>query len=94
MPAVRVATVEEIPPGKGKLVELGGRQVAVYNSDGVFRAAWTRAPSKPAFESACPQPGLTFDVFAEDSPSDLLDEEPCAVRVDDGAIWLITPGSS
>jgi len=92
--AVRLASVSEIPPGKGKLVELGGRSVALYNSGGTFHARWSHAPAKPAFETECTQPGLWFDVFAEDSPADLLDEEECRLKVEAGAVWLLTPERS
>ena len=35
---VRVASASEIPPGKGKLVEVEGLQVALFNVDGTFYA--------------------------------------------------------
>ena len=95
MHAVRVATVAEIPPGKGKLVELGGRQVTVYNSGGTYHARCTslHAPAapKPAFESECSQPGFRFDAFAEDSPARLHDEQPCTVRVSGNEIFVELP---
>ncbi|MBI2267091.1 MAG: Rieske 2Fe-2S domain-containing protein [Armatimonadetes bacterium] len=35
---VRVAEITEIPPGAGKAVEAGGRQIALFNVDGEFYA--------------------------------------------------------
>ena len=35
---VKVARVSEIPSGQGISVEVGGRQVAVFNVDGAFHA--------------------------------------------------------
>jgi nitrite reductase/ring-hydroxylating ferredoxin subunit len=39
-----VARVEEIPPGSRKLVEVGGRSIAVFNLDGEFFALRNRCP--------------------------------------------------
>ena len=39
-----VATVEEIPPGGRKLVEVAGRSIGVFNLDGVFFALRNRCP--------------------------------------------------
>jgi hypothetical protein len=91
--AVRVASVDEIPPGKGKLIEFGGHQVAVFNVAGQFFARRAPAPDPHARfgETECTQPGLHFDAYAEDSPADLLDEEPCALRIEHGAVWLELP---
>jgi NAD(P)H-dependent nitrite reductase small subunit len=35
---VKVATVDEVKPGTGKCVEVGGRQIALFNVDGAFHA--------------------------------------------------------
>ncbi len=35
---VRVASVSEIPPGKGKAVTAGSKKVAIFNVDGKFYA--------------------------------------------------------
>jgi nitrite reductase/ring-hydroxylating ferredoxin subunit len=39
-----VATVDEIPPGERKIVELGGRSVGVFNVRGEFFAVLNRCP--------------------------------------------------
>jgi 3-phenylpropionate/trans-cinnamate dioxygenase ferredoxin subunit len=39
-----VATVEEIPPGGRKIVEVAGRSIGVFNLDGVFFALRNRCP--------------------------------------------------
>jgi 3-phenylpropionate/trans-cinnamate dioxygenase ferredoxin subunit len=39
-----VATVEEIPPGGRKLVEIAGRSLGVFNLDGEFFALRNRCP--------------------------------------------------
>ena len=36
--ATKVATTTEIPPGTGKVVEVGGKTLAVFNADGKFYA--------------------------------------------------------
>jgi nitrite reductase/ring-hydroxylating ferredoxin subunit len=39
-----VATVEEIPPGGRKIVEVAGRSIGIFNLDGVFFALRNRCP--------------------------------------------------
>jgi hypothetical protein len=88
-----VGSLSELPPGKGKVVEVEGRRVTVFNDEGRFHASATRrlghgvdaAPSA----TTCSQPGLHFDVFAEDSPADLEAEEECEVRVRRSDVWVV-----
>jgi nitrite reductase (NADH) small subunit len=35
---VRVAAIGDVPPGTGKCVEAGGKQIALFNVGGVFHA--------------------------------------------------------
>jgi nitrite reductase/ring-hydroxylating ferredoxin subunit len=35
---VTVATIDEIPPGRAKLVEVGGNEIALFNIAGAFHA--------------------------------------------------------
>lgn len=94
--AIRVAEVSELPPGKGKVIELHGRQVTIFNLEGRYYATSTRcehegpmhAPhAEPA--GACSQHGLAFDVSAEDSPARLnADEQHCRVRVEGAVIYV------
>jgi nitrite reductase/ring-hydroxylating ferredoxin subunit len=39
-----VATVDEIPPGERKIVEVEGRSIGVFNVDGAFYALRNRCP--------------------------------------------------
>ena len=94
--SIRVATLSEIPPGKGKLIEIGERQITVFNVAGVFHASASRAPraGHPAhFETGadCSQHGLAFDAYAEDSPARLHTDPEYKVRVDGSTIWLDLP---
>ena len=68
---VRVASISEIPPGKGKELVAGGRVVAVYNVDGQFHALDGVCPhaggplGKGALVGStvtCPWHGWQFDV--------------------------------
>jgi nitrite reductase/ring-hydroxylating ferredoxin subunit len=89
---IRVASTVELPPGKGKVVEVAGRYVTVFNREGRFYASTThvcrRAPLLDT-SSTCPAPGRGFDVYMEDSPARRRDEHSCLVRVDEDGIWLI-----
>jgi nitrite reductase/ring-hydroxylating ferredoxin subunit len=91
---VRIAHVAELPPGKGKVVEVAGRRLTVYNQAGRFFATSSgRAhPVEPLTETStdCTHHGLVFDVYAEDSPATLrADELRCTVRVDEHYVWLV-----
>jgi hypothetical protein len=88
---IRVAHVSELPPGKGKVVELANRRVTVYNVDGKLVATATR-PALPPREPdtrATDRPSHAFEVFAQDSPAKLRDDDvTCRVRVEHDEIWL------
>jgi len=89
---IRVADVDELPPGKGKIIDVAGRQFTVFNRDGRFFATSTHGlrHAAPADTSGtCTPHGLEFDVWMEDSPARLLDETRCRLRVDGDAIYLI-----
>lgn len=90
---IRVAEVSELPPGKGRVVEVAGRQFTVYNVDGRFVASSThelrRAPPASDTSHTCAQHGLDFDVWMEDSPARLRDEEPATVVIEDEVVWLV-----
>src|SRR5881397_2019711 len=68
---VKAAATAEIPPGEGKLVEVGGRKIALFNVDGSFHAiddtcAHRGGPLSQGDlagkEVTCPWHGATFDV--------------------------------
>ena len=86
---VRVAQLSELPPGKGKVVEVEGRQITVYNLEGRLVATSTRAPHPHEMETTdCTLPGLHFDAFAEDSPARLRTDGECRVWLDGDDVWL------
>jgi nitrite reductase (NADH) small subunit/3-phenylpropionate/trans-cinnamate dioxygenase ferredoxin subunit len=71
MAFTKVATVQEIPPGKGKQVVVNGRKVAVFNVNGAFHAIDDTCPHRGADlwegdlegnEVICPWHGARFDV--------------------------------
>jgi nitrite reductase (NADH) small subunit/3-phenylpropionate/trans-cinnamate dioxygenase ferredoxin subunit len=41
---VKVATTKDIPPGQGRVVQAGGRLIAVFNVDGMFYAIDNECP--------------------------------------------------
>lgn len=96
---VRVAATNEIPKGEGKVFELGGRQVAVFNcGGGKFYAIDNicRHQGGPLGEGelegcvvVCPWHGWTYDVRTGVSP----DDEDCnvatyQVRVESGEVLV------
>ncbi len=48
MPKHRVASVKEIPPGTNKVVNIGGREICVFNVAGDFFALLNRCPHEGA----------------------------------------------
>lgn len=91
---IRVAEVSELPPGKGRVVEVGGRNYTVFNRDGAFFASTSahpirRAPHAADTSSTCAPHGMEFDVWMEDSPARLNDEERCRIEIDDDVVWLV-----
>ncbi len=76
---VRVASVSEIPAGEGKVVELNGEEVAVFNVDGAFHAIHNLCKHQggPLGEGeldgcivTCPWHDWTYDVTSGVSPED------------------------
>jgi len=95
MSSIRVSTIAQLPPGKGRVVEVDGRHVTVYNRDGRFYATCTRSPRRTspmhADSSYCGSRGLSFDVWAEDSPARLDDESRCQISIDGDDVVLVVP---
>ena len=48
MPKYVIGTVEQIPPGNPKLVEIRGRQIAIFNLNGDFFGILDRCPHQGA----------------------------------------------
>ena len=76
---VRVANPSDIPAGQGRMFEVGGRQVAVFNVDGQFYAIDNVCEHQggPLAEGeldgcivTCPWHGWTYDVTSGASPDD------------------------
>lgn len=68
---VRVATIEEIAPGKSKLIEIAGKEIALFNIDGAFHAIDNSCThvggplcegELDGCEVICPWHGAAFDV--------------------------------
>ena len=71
MPFVKVATVQELPPGKAKQALVNGRTLAIFNVGGSFHAIDDTCPHRGASlwegelngrEVICPWHGAGFDV--------------------------------
>lgn len=68
---VKVATIEEIAPGKSKLIEIAGKEIALFNIDGAFHAIDNSCThvggplcegEMDGCEVICPWHGAVFDV--------------------------------
>jgi len=66
-----VARVDEIPPGSSRVVEVAGRQIALFNVGGTFRALDNTCPHRggplgegyiSGHELTCPWHAWTFDI--------------------------------
>lgn len=91
MATIRVADVAELPPGKGKRLELGERQVTVFNLDGVYHAQVTRKGREHTPRTEHAAHGAIFEAWAEDSPARLRTGEEVPVRVEGDVVWLDLP---
>jgi len=81
---VRVAIKSEIPAGQGKTIEVGGKQIALFNCKGNFYAIDNTCKHQggPLGEGeldgttvTCPWHGWTYDITSGVSP----DDPECAV---------------
>jgi nitrite reductase/ring-hydroxylating ferredoxin subunit len=68
---VKVATIDEVAPGQARLVESGGKEIALFNVDGSFHAIDNNCThvggplcegDLNGTEVTCPWHGATFDV--------------------------------
>ena len=102
MPFVPVAKAADIPAGQGTLVEVGGRDVAVFNAgDGRFFACGGTCPHEdgPLAEGwlegdlvVCPWHGYDFDLTSgKCRVDDDLSIPVYAVRVADGVVEADLP---
>jgi hypothetical protein len=94
MTLIQIGSAAELPPGKGKVIEVAGRPVTVCNMDGRYTAT---APRHTAVLHGLPNGthvphGAPFEVYAEDSPARTrADDEVLTVRVDRDTLWLELP---
>jgi nitrite reductase/ring-hydroxylating ferredoxin subunit len=79
MDFVRVASRKDIPKGEGRMFEISGQQVAVFNAAGKFYAIDNTCEHQggPLAEGelegcvvTCPWHGWTYDVTSGQSPDD------------------------
>jgi hypothetical protein len=87
---IKICELEDVPPGRGKVVHVGGREVYVCNREGrIFATAPQRGGRSlgheggpPPVESpaACRHPGSRFEVEQEDSP--------VRVRAHGASLWV------
>lgn len=75
---VRAAEVEEIPTGQSKLIEVGGKEIAVFNVDGAYYAIdngcshhGASLAGAPVNGTAvvCPWHGARFDIVTGEALS-------------------------
>jgi nitrite reductase/ring-hydroxylating ferredoxin subunit len=76
---VKICELDDVPPGKGKIVRVGRCEVYVYNREGrifatvperaVAGAAHARESPPGEAPPACHHPGSRFEVEQEDSPA-------------------------
>jgi nitrite reductase/ring-hydroxylating ferredoxin subunit len=68
---VKVATIDEIPPGRARLVEVSGNEIALFNIGGTFHAIENSCTHVggplcegeiQGTEVTCPWHGATFDI--------------------------------
>ena len=93
---VRVAAVEDVPPGSGKVVQAGGRLLALFNVGGEFYALDNVCLHRggPVGEGdvegvvvTCPWHGFQYDVTTGRNVFDPeVGLETFAVRVTDGDV--------
>jgi nitrite reductase/ring-hydroxylating ferredoxin subunit len=98
---VKVARVEEVPAGQGKVVEVNGIEIAIFNAGGAFFASGSICPHEngPLGEGTlegdtviCPWHGFDFDLKSGDC---LVDPElkvtVYPVKVEGQDIYVETP---
>src|SRR5262245_9442668 len=95
---VRVASASDIPAGQGRMFELNGRQVAVFNVGGKFHAIDNVCLHQggPLAEGeldgcivTCPWHGWTYDVTSGLSPDEPDSRVQCfGVKLENGEVLV------
>lgn len=98
---VRVGTVDEVPPGEGRVFETDGLMLAVFNVDGRFFALDNHCVHRggPLGEGAlegavvmCPWHGWRFDVATGANVNNPAVRVGCfPASVESGEIWVELP---
>jgi nitrite reductase/ring-hydroxylating ferredoxin subunit len=96
---IKVAEVDELPPGKGKTATIHGREITVFNEEGRFVAtasvkAMHGGLGIDTTETTCQVHGHHFDTgHPALSPDRLrIDEIRYQIEIDDGSIYIIAEG--
>jgi nitrite reductase (NADH) small subunit/3-phenylpropionate/trans-cinnamate dioxygenase ferredoxin subunit len=95
---VRVLDAADLSPGRGRVVDVGGRNVALFNHAGTFRAIDDLCPhmggslgegSLDGETVVCPWHGWEFSVRSGQCPDVPRLRVACyAVRIEDGGVWV------
>jgi nitrite reductase (NADH) small subunit/3-phenylpropionate/trans-cinnamate dioxygenase ferredoxin subunit len=98
---VKVATTDEIGPGTGKLVQVNGLEIAVFNTGGQFYASGAVCPHEggPLEDGTldgevviCPWHGFDFDLKTGECLVDSDLRVPTyPVKVEGDSLWVETP---
>jgi nitrite reductase (NADH) small subunit len=101
MPRVKVAAASDVPPGAGRVVEAGGRTLALFNVDGAYHAIDNTCPHRggPLGDGdldgamvSCPWHGWRWDVTSganANKPATRVERFPAAV--DGGEVFVELP---
>ena len=95
----RVANVDDMPPGKGIVIAVDGKEIAVFNVGGDFYAVDNTCTHRggPVGEGylrgnvvSCPWHGAQFDVTSGQvvSPPAPGDIPTYSTHVEDGGVWV------
>lgn len=100
---VKAATVDELPPGQRKLVEIDGVRVAIFNLDGELYAIedvcthdggpLVEGEILNGHEVQCPRHGARFDIRTGEALSmpAFTPTETYEVLVDGDEVWVESP---
>ena len=98
---VRVAAIHDVPPGHAKVLHIQGREIALFNADGIFYAVKNTCPhrgvsldrgSVEAGILTCPGHAWRFDLRT----GDCVSHPPAGIRcyrveVREDAVWIELP---
>jgi nitrite reductase/ring-hydroxylating ferredoxin subunit len=99
--SVRVAQVHDIPVGEGRVIDAGGKSLALFNVDGTYYAIDNGCPHRggPLGEGdldgavvSCPWHGWRWDVKSGANANNPAVRVPCfPVTVNDGDVFVDLP---